>query len=213
MQTVTRKTTPTISQAVKEFMQENNISLKEVSVQLLKEKVFTDKKEYILELSIKNKASFPAQQINEIEIKYAISIIEKIFSFINLKSKIESCQQNGLCIIKVVSEDKDGLIIGKNGQNLASLQYFLSIALNKKFHRQIPILIDVDSYINKRTAYLKNYIKTLANKVMETKTEAMTDLLPSHERKIIHEEVGNYNLKSFSVGKGPYKNVIITAML
>jgi len=131
----------------------------------------------------------------------------------NFKLNIETIRQNGLTVIKIITADKDGLIIGKNGQNLASLQYFLSIVLNKKFRRQIPILLDVDSYINKRTSFLKNFVKTLANKVLESKTETMTDLLPSYERKIIHEEITTYNLKSFSVGKGPYKKVVITAML
>lgn len=213
MQQVIRKTTPTISQAVKEFMQENNVGLQEISIQLLKEKVFTDKKEYILELCLKNKTMNIPQKVNDDEIKYAIGILEKIFSFMNLKLNIDSSQQNGLTIIKIISENKDGLIIGKNGQNLASLQYFLSIALNKKFNKQIPILIDVDSYINKKTVYLKNFAKALAGKVLESKTETITDLLPSYERKIIHEEITTYNLKSFSVGKGPYKKVVITAML
>jgi|DewCreStandDraft_4_1066084.scaffolds.fasta_scaffold04556_10 spoIIIJ-associated protein len=213
MQTVTRKTAPTISQAVKEFLQENNIDLQQINVNLLKEKVFTDKKEYIVELTLKNKSANIQHTINNEEIKYAVNVIEKIFSFMNLKSNIDTVQQNGFVIIKITSDDKDGLIIGKNGQNLSSLQYFLSITLNKKFHKQIPILIDVDSYINKRTLYLKNFVKTLANKVLESKTETMTDLLPSYERKIIHEEITTYNLKSFSIGKGPYKKVVITAML
>ncbi len=213
MQTTIRKISPTISQAVKEFMQENNITLQEINVQLLKEKVFTDKKEYVLELSIKNKIIWTPQEISDEEIKYATGILEKIFSFMNFKLNMETVRQNGLTIIKIITADKDGLIIGKNGQNLAALQYFLSIALNKKFRRQIPILLDVDSYINKRTSFLKNFAKTLANKVLESKTETITDLLPSYERKIIHEEITNYNLKSFSVGKGPYKKVVITALL
>lgn len=213
MQSVIRKTTPTISQAVKEFMQENNVGLQEISIQLLKEKVFTDKKEYILDLSVKNKTLNIPQKVNDDEIKYAICIIKKIFSFMNLKINIDLSQQNGLTIIKIISENKDGLIIGKNGQNLASLQYFLSIVLDKKFNKQIPILIDVDSYINKKTVYLKNFAKTLADKVLKSKTEAITDFLPSYERKIIHEEITTYNLKSFSIGKGLYKKVVITAML
>ncbi|HPD18734.1 MAG: KH domain-containing protein [Candidatus Goldbacteria bacterium] len=213
MQTCIRKTAPTISHAVKEFMQENNASLQEVSVCLLKEKVFTNKKEYVLDLSLKNRFTNTVQGINETEIKYAFNILEKIFALMNLKLKMEPVNQNGLVIIKIISEDKDGLIIGKNGKNLSSLQYFLSIALNKKFHRQIPILLDVDSYINKRTIYLKNFAKTLADRVLESKTEVITDLLASYERKIIHEEITTYNLKSFSVGKGPYKKVVITAML
>ncbi|MCX8094487.1 MAG: KH domain-containing protein [Candidatus Goldbacteria bacterium] len=213
MQAGTRKIVPTISQGVKEFLQENNVGLQDISVQLLKEKVFTDKKEYILDISLKNKTNISEYKINDEEIKYAINILEKIFSFMNLKLNINSYQQNGLPVIKITSDGKDGLIIGKNGQNLASLQYFISIVLNKKFHKQIPILIDIDSYLSKRITYLKNYVKTLANNVLEKKSETITDLLPPHERKIIHEEIKAYNLKSFSVGKGPYKKVVITALL
>lgn len=213
MYQVIRKTSPTISQAVKEFIQKNNVGLQEINVLLLKEKIFTDKKEYLLELSLKNKTMKTISKISDDEIKYAISILEKIFSFMNFKLNINSIRHDGLAIIKIASEDKNGLIIGKNGQNLAALQYFLSIALNKKFNKQIPVLLDVDSYLDKRISYLKIFIKTIANKVLESKNETITGLLPAHERKIIHEEITTYNLKSFSVGRGPYKKVVITAMI
>jgi spoIIIJ-associated protein len=72
----------------------------------------------------------------------------------------------------------------------------------------------VDSYREKRVAYLKTMVRAMADRARGENTEVMTDFLPSYERKLIHEELaGDSALKTFSVGKGSYKKVVITSLL
>lgn len=210
-----RKTAPTVSAAVMEFLQESNNTLESISANLVAEKIFIDKKEYTVEFYVKNRPadSKPAAAAEDIE--YAKSILLKLMQLMRFSNfTVDIKQEKDLYLLKISTNGKDGLIIGKNGQNLIALQYLLSIALDKKFHRHIPIIIDVDDYREKRVSYLKTLTRTMCDTALEGKTEVITDFLPSYERKLIHEEVSaNNSLKTFSVGKGPYKKVVITALL
>jgi spoIIIJ-associated protein len=211
-----RKTAATVSAAVKEFLQENNSSLDSLSANLVQEKIFTDKKEYTVELYSKTRPADgkPAPVAME-DIEHAKSVLEKMLSLMKFSgATVEIIQENSAYILKISAGAKDGLIIGKNGQNLLALQYLMSIAMDKKFHRHLPVIIDVDSYREKRVAYLKTMIRAMADRARDENTEVMTDFLPSYERKLIHEEISaGSGLKTFSVGKGSYKKVVITSLL
>jgi spoIIIJ-associated protein len=211
-----RKTAATVSAAVKEFLQENNAPLDSLSANLVQEKIFTDKKEYTVELYSKTRPADgkPAPVAME-DIEYAKSVLEKMLELMKFSGAAVNIQQeDGAYILKISAGAKDGLIIGKNGQNLLALQYLMSIAMDKQFHRHLPIIIDVDSYREKRVAYLKSMVRAMADRARGENTEVMTDFLPSYERKLIHEELsGDSALKTFSVGKGSYKKVVITSLL
>lgn len=216
MHTAVKKTAATVSAAVKEFLMENNSGLDSLSANLVQEKIFTDKKEYTVELysRTKNAGSKPAPVSTE-DVEYAKATLEKMLSLMKFTGTTVAIQQeDNSYILKISAGAKDGLIIGKNGQNLLALQYLISIAMDKKFHRHLPVIIDVDDYREKRTAYLKSMARTMADRALSENTEVMTDFLPSYERKLVHEEIsGSQGLKSFSVGKGPYKKVVITSLL
>jgi spoIIIJ-associated protein len=127
---------------------------------------------------------------------------------------VNHCVENDMAIIKISAPNKDGLLIGKNGQNLLAIQYLLSIILDRKLKKHVPFAVNVDSYMEKRSAYLKGLARTLAERALHENSEAVTDYLPAYERKIIHEEISSMQpLKTFSVGRGPYKKVVITALL
>jgi predicted RNA-binding protein Jag len=216
MYNAVRKTAATVSAAVKEFLQENNAGLDSLSANLVQEKIFTDKKEYTVELFSRTRVegSKPAPLAVD-DIKYAKTTLEKILSLMKFTgASVEIKQEDSAYILKISAGEKDGLIIGKNGQNLIALQYLMSIAMDKQFHRHLPIVIDVDSYREKRVAYLKTMARAMADRARVEKTEVMTDLLPSYERKLIHEELtGTDGLSTFSIGRGSYKKVVITALL
>jgi spoIIIJ-associated protein len=215
MYNAVRKTAPTVSAAVKEFLQENNACLETLSANLVQEKIFTDKREYVVELSSRSRdgSARPVPSFDE-EVAYARSALEKLLDLMKFSgASVALLREDSSYILKISAGLKDGLIIGKNGQNLLALQYLISAALDKKFKRHIPVIIDVDSYREKRVAYLKSMARTMAEKARSENTEVITDFLPSYERKLIHEELTGGGLKTFSVGKGSYKKVVITSLL
>jgi spoIIIJ-associated protein len=212
-----RITAPTVSQAVKEFLEENSTTLESISANLVGEKIFTDKKEYTVEILPKVRLAEGRRpsEISSEEIEYARSVVVKLLSLMRFSGATVTVKNEGeIPVLKISTNGKDGLLIGKNGQNIIAIQYLLSIALDKNLKRHIPLVIDVDSYRDKRAAYLRSMTKTMADKITENKSEAITDFLPSYERKIIHEELKDSgNLKTFSIGRGSYKKVVITSLL
>jgi len=210
-----RKTSATVSGAVMEFMKENSLELNAIAANLVREKIFTDKKEYTVELYKKTKSEPRNYTVSDADIDTAKSILEKMLSLMRFNGfKLETRKENDIHIIKIATQNKDGLLIGKNGQNLLAIQYLVSMIMDKQLKRHIPLLIDVDAYRDKRIAYLKNLSRTMGERAIETQSEVITDFLPSYERKLIHEEITHSDgLKTFSVGKGSYKKVVITTLL
>ena len=202
-----KKTAGTVSEAVKEFIGENDATLDSISVNLIREKIFTDKKEFTVELFKKHRSpENKSFTMEEKDIEMAKSILDKLMSlmkFINYQITVH--RENDLVILRISTQNKDGLLIGKNGQNLLAIQYLLSIILDRRLKRHVPVIVDVDAYREKRVAYLKNLCKTLAEKAKETNSEVITDFLPSYERKLIHEEITGFDsLKTFSIISGAY---------
>jgi spoIIIJ-associated protein len=210
-----KKTASCVSIAVKEFMDENSVELNSVSVNILQEKIFTDKKEYTVELFTRQKP--PARTstgIDPSDVDSAVSILENLLKHTGFYSfRLETRQENGAVTIKIIAPGKDGLIIGKNGLNLLSLQYLISIIMERKTRRSLPIIIDVDTYRSKRNEHLALTAKEMCTRARTTGGEIILELMPSYERKIVHEECMHNGIKSFSIGRGPYKKVVITPMI
>jgi len=196
-----KKTAPTVSEAVKQYMEENSVEIDSFSANLIREKIFTDKKEYTLEFYKRVRPEFRPEPPDEKDIEFAKSVLAKLLSlmkFINFE--ITTCRENDITVLRISTQNKDGLLIGKNGQNLIALQYLMSIITDKKLKKHLPLIIDVDSYRAKRA--------------MENNSEVITDFLPSYERKLVHQEITSIDsLKTFSIGKGSYKKVVITSLL
>ncbi|MEI7541785.1 MAG: R3H domain-containing nucleic acid-binding protein [bacterium] len=212
-----KKTAATISSAVKEYLDETKASLESVSLNLICEKIYTDKKEYTIECSVRpiSTNAFKPTIISDSDITYAVEIVTKLLTLMRfIGFKIAIIKQKDAVILSVETSGKDGLLIGKNGQNIVALQYLLSSILDKNLRRHTQIIIDVDSYIDKRASYLKSLVKTMVEKTLILESETITELLPSYERKLIHEECKDLdNIKTFSLGRGSYKKLVITSLL
>jgi predicted RNA-binding protein Jag len=213
-----KKTAGSVSQAVREYLDETGESLESSSFNLVNEKIFIDKKEYTVECASRQPLiQGPRQPItpNEDDALSAKDIIAKLLTLMHFISyNIEIVRSGDSFILRVSTQGKNGLLIGKNGQNIIALQYLLSAALDKSLRRHAQIIIDVDSYLDKRAAYLRTVVKTMVDKAVASNCESITELLPSYERKLIHEAVKDCgNVKTFSIGRGSYKKVVITPLL
>jgi len=208
-------TAPTISEALKQFLAENNISLDSAGAGAVFENMLPDRKEYTLELFIKTKRENPPVPATDEEREYAENTVKKLLGLMGFSGHtVESAVEQSGIVIKINTPGKDGLLIGKNGQNILSLQYLLSIIIGNNLKRHIPVIVDAGSYREKRTAYLRSLASTLSEKALDSGAEILTELLPSYERKLIHESINTESgLKTFSIGKGPYKKVLITPLL
>ena len=120
-----------------------------------------------------------------------------------------SFKTNELSIV-IESEEDLGVLIGKRGQTLDSLQYILSLVVNKSSESYIRIKLDTENYRNKRKDKLEMLAKNIASKVK--KTGKFTELEPmnAYERRIIHAALQGDNMVSTkSVGEEPFRHITI----
>lgn len=103
-----------------------------------------------------------------------------------------------------------GALIGKRGQTLDSLQYIVSLVVNKGNGRYINITLDIGNYRDKRKKTLELLALNLAKKVKSTKKSVVLEPMTSSERRIIHAILQNDKyVYTYSEGVEPHRNIVI----
>ena len=123
-------------------------------------------------------------------------------------------------LIKIDEEDKlidvelkgddMGLLIGKRGQTLDSLQYLTNLAVNKNSDSYYKVKVDTEDYRKRRKDTLENLAKNIAYKVKKTKRSVALEPMNPFERRVIHSALQNDKfVTTHSEGEEPYRRVII----
>ncbi len=103
------------------------------------------------------------------------------------------------------------VLIGKNGRTLNDIQKLLGVVLRKKVLENFFIDVDIDGYKEKKTEYLRELAREIADEVALTKKERVLDPMTSYERRIIHLELVNRpDVVSNSLGEGRERRVVIS---
>ncbi|CBK75563.1 Predicted RNA-binding protein [Butyrivibrio fibrisolvens 16/4] len=104
-----------------------------------------------------------------------------------------------------------GVLIGKRGQTLDSLQYLTNLAVNRSSENYTRVKIDTEDYRRRRKETLENLAKNMASKVKRTKKAVTLEAMNPYERRIIHSALQNdNNVSTHSEGEEPYRYVVIT---
>ena len=107
--------------------------------------------------------------------------------------------------------DDMGVLIGKRGQTLDSLQYLTSLAINKHRDDYYKVKIDTEDYRNRRKDTLENLARNIAYKVKRTKRAVSLEPMNPFERRVIHSALQNYKyVTTHSDGEEPYRHVVVT---
>ena len=109
------------------------------------------------------------------------------------------------------SGDDMGMLIGKRGQTLDSLQYLTSLVVNKGQDNYIRVKLDTENYRSRRKDTLENLAKNIAYKVRKTRKPVSLEPMNPYERRIIHSALqGNKYVETYSEGNEPYRHVVVT---
>ena len=104
-----------------------------------------------------------------------------------------------------------GVLIGKRGQTLDSLQYLTNLAVNRSSENYTRVKIDTEDYRRRRKETLENLAKNMASKVKRTKKAVTLEAMNPYERRIIHSALQNdNNVTTHSEGEEPYRYVVTT---
>ena len=110
-----------------------------------------------------------------------------------------------------LSGDEMGILIGKRGQTLDSLQYLVSLVVNKGEDDYIRVKVDTENYRQRRKDTLENLAKNIAYKVKRTKRAVSLEPMNPYERRIIHSALQNDKyVTTHSEGDEPFRRVVVT---
>lgn len=142
----------------------------------------------------------------------AKEFLNQVFRAMNLPVTIESSynSEEKEMSINLVGEDM-GILIGKRGQTLDSLQYLVGMVINKDSEGYIRVKLDTENYRNRRKETLETLAKNIAYKVKRTKRSVSLEPMNPYERRIIHAALQNDKyVTTRSEGEEPFRHVVIS---
>ena len=133
-----------------------------------------------------------------------------IFGVMDLEVEIVITNEENNYAVDLKGDDM-GVLIGKRGQTLDSLQYLTNLAVNKNTEEHVKIKIDTEDYRNRRKETLENLAKNIAYKVKRTKRAVSLEPMNPFERRVIHSALQNDKfVTTHSEGDEPYRHVVVT---
>lgn len=151
------------------------------------------------------------EEIKEIE-ERALVFLKEVFTSMDLgEVQITSKYNTKDGCLEVDFEGQDmGILIGKRGQTLDSLQYLTSLVVNKGKSTYIRVKLDTEDYRRRRKETLENLARGIAYKVKKTRKPVILEPMNPYERRIIHSALqGNKFVETVSEGEEPYRHVVV----
>lgn len=140
-------------------------------------------------------------------VKFLDSMVSKIVSDVHYETELT--ESKALKI--VMSGDDMGILIGRRGETLDSLQYLTSLAVNKVSGEFIKVQLDTENYRERRHETLVRLARRLASQVARSRKSVTLEPMSPNERRIIHSTLqNNHIVKTESIGEEPNRKVVIS---
>ena len=135
----------------------------------------------------------------------------KVFDAMNLTVEVLIEKEENSNVVNVELKGDDmGVLIGKRGLTLDSLQYLTNLAVNKNAEEYVKVKIDTEDYRKRRRETLENLAKNIAYKVKRTKRPVSLEPMNPFERRVIHSALQNDKfVTTHSEGEEPYRHVVV----
>ena len=140
------------------------------------------------------------------------NFLSEVFAAMNIEVvvNVEYDEKERNLNIDLTGEDM-GMLIGKRGQTLDSLQYLVSLVVNKDTQEYVRVKVDTENYRERRKATLENLAKNMSHKVKRIRRSVSLEPMNPYERRIIHAALQDDKyVTTHSEGDEPYRRVVIT---
>ena len=140
------------------------------------------------------------------------NFLSDIFKAMDMEVEIimEKNEESKVIEVELKGDDM-GVLIGKRGQTLDSLQYLTNLAANKVSNEYVKVKLDTEDYRKRRKETLENLAKNIAYKVKRSKRSVSLEPMNPFERRIIHSALQNDKyVSTHSEGEEPYRHVVVT---
>ncbi|EMA6343429.1 RNA-binding cell elongation regulator Jag/EloR [Bacillus cytotoxicus] len=194
----------TVELAVQDALRQLKVSKEQVDINIIDEGKrgflgLIGNRPAVVEVIVKKD---PIQEAEE----YLRNVVQAMGADVAITKKVK-----GRDVEFTLSGKNVGVLIGKRGHTLNSLQYLTNLVANRSTKQYVGITIDAENYRSKRKDTLESLSYRLAKQVASTKKNVVLEPMPSFERKIIHQALANHpNVITSSEGKDPHRHVVIS---
>lgn len=200
------KVSKTVDEAIREALIELNVNEDDVKIEIIEE----PSKGLFGLIGAKDAKVKVSVVYDPIEI--ADNFLSKLLNSMNIKA-INIIKKDGN-VLKVditdISSTDMGILIGKRGNTLDSIQYLLSLVVNRKKENYIKVIVDTEGYRSKREETLIRLANKMAEKAKYGKRPVKLEPMNPYERRIIHSALQSINgVTTYSEGDEPYRRVVI----
>lgn len=154
-----------------------------------------------------------AAEIEDVDVEgVSKKFLTDVFAAMDLTVEISTKYNDSLRSLEVeLSGGEMGVLIGKRGQTLDSLQYLISLVINKGTTEYIKVKVDTENYRQRRKETLENLAKNISYKVKRTRRPVSLEPMNPYERRIIHSALQNDRyVTTHSEGDEPFRRVVVT---
>lgn len=196
----------TVQDAINEGLKELNVDRDDVTIEIVDEPNkgflgFIGAKDAKVKLTVNND---PVKQAE----RFLIELLNKM----EIKAELKINKSLDTLDIEIIGENGDdmGAIIGKRGNTLDSIQYLISLIVNKDRDDYLKVLLDTENYRKKREETLIRLAKKMAGKAKRTRKKIRLEPMNPYERRIIHSALqSDPYINTFSEGQEPFRKVVI----
>ncbi|MCH4191956.1 MAG: protein jag [Butyrivibrio sp.] len=163
-------------------------------------------------LGINSKPAVIKARVKKDMIDQAKAFLNDVFAAMNMVVTIETKYDEEESVLEVnLTGDDMGVLIGKRGQTLDSLQYLISLVVNRDAEKYIHVKVDTENYRERRKATLENLAKNISYKVRKNRQPVALEPMNPYERRIIHSALqSDKYVTTHSEGEEPYRRVVVT---
>ncbi|MBN1366745.1 MAG: protein jag [Dehalococcoidales bacterium] len=210
-----------VEEAIEKALKTLGVSREEIKVTILREGksglfgIGTEEAEILVETT----GDSPVSDSKSDAETAARQILEDLLNLMGFQAKviteesfIVTDDEERIPITFNITDDDDvGILIGRHGQTMSSLQYLVRIMLSHRIENSPPVIVDIDGYKERRYNSLRETAKRLAEQVKTRRTPFTLEPMPAIERRIIHTTLANDpNVITQSTGEGEARKVVIS---
>jgi len=136
--------------------------------------------------------------------------VQEFFQKTSFDIGIEFLEEKEETVYVKLKTDEPKILIGQNGQTLVEIQHLLKAILRRQIDSPFYIDVDINNYKEKKSEYLKEIARSLADEVSISRREKELNPMPASERRIIHLELQNrQDITTQSTGEGLDRRLVI----
>lgn len=202
------KTSKTIEDALKEALLELDAKEDEVKVEIIDEP-----SKGLFGLIGAKDAKIKVTLIND-PIEIADNFLSKVLTSMGIIATNHIKKDGSILTVDVkdITPSDMGILIGKRGNTLDSIQYLLSLAINKNRENYLKVIVDSEGYREKREETLVRLASKMAEKAKLSKRPIKLEPMNPYERRVIHSTLQSFEgVNTYSEGDEPYRRVVIVS--